>query len=806
MKQVNAVLLVVLAVWTGYGADKCFPSPVNPAGKPAEDVTQYMSIIFDDNAYSGLNGTIYEPDSGEIPWDGFGRVGGETINDWEKSLNPLNIEEGDMGVSWGMNLGVPVTFNMITGLYVNMFSNGAEQGMAWKNYESDFGYYEPRSEDGVDHNTIAISWGREQEILVDGGSIQPNFVKNATQKMISAGHEIGNHTIDHMESNSPLPLSKGNDPYNGNVDGESTIEGFSAWGGDGFDYYKNDTMPWGEVINEAEHFGQADGASAQYMGWTVYAGKYISREAWRGAIELGHSVLAEQGGVSSSDITGFRAPRLEVNSGMFYGLADAEYTYDCGLEEGYEYHRDGSNFLWPYTVDNGAMNSWTQYNVGEPRAIDSMPADAGLWEIPVNVVVVPEEIRPEVWANHAQVLRGEGDAPSSSDSSHWVQKSGKITGFDFNMWIIWGMTKDNWLKTMKYTTTQRLEGNRAPFHFGMHTDYHTPIYDNATLLTSFNLDAYGLCIVNGWNEWDDRTASTEEWVNWSQGEGAEFVTGRELIEKMRDLVNEAPQPYDATAGESIEFSFIKNGSLNSSATEESFTGSFDGSVTVDAPSNGEYPWASFMAHDISVDKLNYISLDYRSNSALAVILTLEDAPSRQVILNNVNTAGMVQSGMIPLWAFDYDQYYEGELDYSPIDPQKITAVEIKPLAAENKHDGSYSERTEPVKIDFAVDNITFYGSLSQYDSPIIQSMDKSCSAASVQSLTARALTLRSGIPGEFRLTVMGVNGRTILSRDRISLQEGTNRIALDNAAQGVYFISLEGLDNSTSLVTKMLLK
>ncbi len=63
---------------------------------------------------------------------------------------------------------------------------------------------------------------------------------------------------------------------------------------------------------------------------------------------------------------------LEVNSAMFYALADLEYLYECGLEEGYEKHVDGQNFLWPYTTDNGVRNSWTQLNIGERVFMDTI--------------------------------------------------------------------------------------------------------------------------------------------------------------------------------------------------------------------------------------------------------------------------------------------------------------------------------------------------------------------------------------------------------------------------------------------------
>ncbi|MGM0443178.1 MAG: hypothetical protein ACQEQV_03230 [Fibrobacterota bacterium] len=812
-KLMTAAAIAAMIGSTG-AAEKVFPSPQNPAGKDPANLTQYISIIIDDNGYSGLNGTIYEPEPGEVAWDEFGRVGGETFNSWEKPLNPLNIEEGDMGISWASNtLGVPVTFNMITGLYINTSNPSVAEGEGWKNRVSKLGHYVPRSEDGVDHNTIAIAWGREQSIEDAGTEIQPNSILDATEEALQNGHEFGNHTIDHMESNSLVPFSKGSDPWNGKVEGESTIEGFAAWGGEGADKSKLDTMPWGEVINEAEEYGQNDGASAQYMGWKAYAGSYISQDAWQGAIKLGEKYLVEDGNVPESEIYGFRAPRLEVSSGLYFGLAAEGYEYDCGLEEGFEEHRDGTNMLWPYTMDNGTSNTWTQYSLGERRSMDSMPADAGLWQIPVNALIVPEEIRSSVWANHAEVLRGEGDSPTSTDSSHWVEKSGKVTAFDFNAWIMWGMTKDNFLKTIKNTITLRMEGNKAPFHMGMHTDYHTPVYDNATLMTDFNKDAYGLCVVNGWNEWDDRTAASEEWVTWAKGQGAEFVTGHGLIEKMRDLKSQAPAPYDAAPADDFAFGFFKNENLNSTSTKESFSGSFDGTVVVDAPSGGEYPWASFQANNLNIEKLNYISLDYQSTSAIAIKLHMEgDAPTRQVILNNVNNSQMVSSGMIPLSAFDFSQYdeslasYDKKIDaYTEIDPTQINSVEIQPLAPENRNDGSYEPRTEPYEIDLKIENLTFYGKVEQTD-PIINVKSSSMADLAVNTVNSNALKLNIAKAGAYDISIAQANGRIVKSLSNKDMTQGLNSVALNNLASGVYMINVKGINNNEALVQKAFIK
>ena len=54
--------------------------------------------------------------------------------------------------------------------------------------------------------------------------------------------------------------------------------------------------------------------------------------------------------------------------------------------------------------------------------------------------------------------------------------SGKITGFDYNLWVSFNMTKAEVLATLKYTLDLRIEGNHAPFLFGTHTDYYSDKY------------------------------------------------------------------------------------------------------------------------------------------------------------------------------------------------------------------------------------------------------------------------------------------------------------------------------------------
>jgi hypothetical protein len=810
-----------------YGADTVFPSVVNPAGLPADQITQYVSLVFDDNMYSGLTGTYYEADEpnveNEKTWNERSYVGGQFPNGGE-APNDLNINDGDMGMSWavqtlGQNGNVPLTFNPVSGIFIPVWGPGFGER------QSTIGYRQPTPADGLPLNKIPISWGREMRIGEDGpaDSLEGGQINQVFRDASAAGHELGNHTIDHMETSSPLPLQAGDDsPYGP----ESTIEGlardseytFDAWRNSndhwwdyGFSAEKIQVMPWGDTIE----LPYIEGSSEANMGWGAHAGTYISQTAWKGVLELGERALQDND--IPAEIRGFRAPRREINSNMYFALAELEYLWDGSDEERYEYHRDGTNFLWPYTVDNGSLNAWTQHSRGNRRHVDSMPVGSGLWNLHTNAIIIPENLREGVYHNHAEILRGapDTDAPSPQDSTHWVNENGKITAYDFNTWIMWGMTGDAWQESMRHTMELRMQGHKAPFHFGMHTDYHTPVYDNATLLTDFNRPGYGLVVDEGWNDWQTRTSEAESFVSWAQGEGAEFVTGTQLIEAVSDLAAQAPDPLSPQPADTLVFKFVTNPELSSEASQDWITdGTFDGHVIVDAMQNGQSPWATFNAFLMEFEELNYISIDYKTSSALAIVLNIEDEADRQVILSNANTSSMVSSGLIPLWAFDYDQYvaddpdHTGEMNYGrdAIDVSKITGIEVKPLAPEN--DENYETRSEPYRVDFAFDNLVLYGTWSQHgkDNIIGEGNDLTSESINLNSISTDQLSLNIPDAGRYNITIATANGRIVSSLSNTEQTRGPQSIELNNLGSGVYIVNVAGVDSNQRLTQRAFIR
>jgi peptidoglycan/xylan/chitin deacetylase (PgdA/CDA1 family) len=192
--------------------------------------------------------------------------------------------------------------------------------------------------------------------------------------------------------------------------------------------------------------------------------------------EVGHSPDPGKGmGMDPSKIFGFRTPFLEYNDATFSTVKNLGFWYDCSIEEGFEYDQDGTNFFWPYTLDQGSPGHDVQVEWGSKQPISRHP---GLWELPVYAVIVP----PDDQAARYGIAPGLRNRLKAIQS--WFDtESGKITGFDYNLWVSFRMTKEEVLATLKYSLDQRLRGNRAPFLIGTHTDYYSSKYTAAPSAT-----------------------------------------------------------------------------------------------------------------------------------------------------------------------------------------------------------------------------------------------------------------------------------------------------------------------------------
>jgi len=169
-------------------------------------------------------------------------------------------------------------------------------------------------------------------------------------------------------------------------------------------------------------------------------------------------------GVKRADLWGFRTPFLRYNENTFFAARSLDFWYDCSIEEGQQPDQDGTNFLWPYTLDNGSPA-----NAIDPRRPHIQNWPKGLWEMPAYQVITPPDEEAQKYGIppglRAKLLRIHADRVGV--------REGKITGLDYNLWYDFLLTAPEFLATLKYSLDQRRKGNRAPVLFGMHSAIYT---------------------------------------------------------------------------------------------------------------------------------------------------------------------------------------------------------------------------------------------------------------------------------------------------------------------------------------------
>jgi hypothetical protein len=330
------------------GTDNVPAAPSPPGGLSAAQVPMLVSIGFDDNAYSGLEGSA-----------------------------------GTGGVSWALSF--------------------------FKDLRNPAGRGNPATFDAAPARVtffLTTLYGSQWQ------SESPQFVKRAWRALHDDGHELGNHTVRHA---------------------------------DGLAY---DARSWMEEV----------GGANQFLALPFNPN------------EVSHSPDAGSG-IGVSDLRGFRTPFLHLNDGLYPVLKQLGFRYDASIEDGFQYRMDGTNFNWPFTLDDGSevqdlfFKDWMSM---EKLPITSHP---GIWEMPVYPVIAPPDEEAPRYGIPA------GFRSRLKALQPWFdEKEGKITGFDFNLWVGFQMTKAEFLATLKYTFDLRMRGNRAPLLFGAHSDYYSTKY------------------------------------------------------------------------------------------------------------------------------------------------------------------------------------------------------------------------------------------------------------------------------------------------------------------------------------------
>ncbi|HWA24924.1 MAG TPA: polysaccharide deacetylase family protein [Lacunisphaera sp.] len=186
---------------------------------------------------------------------------------------------------------------------------------------------------------------------------------------------------------------------------------------------------------------------------------------WRREMADCEATFAETG-IPATGVVGFRTPFLAYNAATFAALAAEAQVYDSSIEEGHQAGQDGTNFFWPYTLDQGSPGNAAEFAEGSPRRVGRHP---GLWEIPLHVFMIPADadcarlgvapgLQARMGANLKQAYGSASDEPAA-----------KITGLDWNVLEAAKCNGPELLAILKHTLDLRLAGNRAPFMVGAHT-------------------------------------------------------------------------------------------------------------------------------------------------------------------------------------------------------------------------------------------------------------------------------------------------------------------------------------------------
>ncbi len=265
-----------------------------------------------------------------------------------------------------------------------------------------------------DGTPVRVSYYLTSTYISTWVSESPTFVKRAWRQALEDGHEIGNHTERH-EHGAQFKLDE-----------------------------------WSTEIATAND-------------WLT---KPFDAEESEGTPDASKGIGADR-----EQLFGFRTPFLEYNDATLQAVLDAGLLYDCSIEEGWHWEQDGTNYNWPYTLDNGSPGHELLVEWDETGAKLPITPKPGLWEMPVYPLIVPPDSAAADYGV-APGLRAKIQAVIS-----WFDiDGGKITGFDYNLWVSAALTKAEFLATLKYSFDVRLEGNRAPFMFGAHTDYYSDKY------------------------------------------------------------------------------------------------------------------------------------------------------------------------------------------------------------------------------------------------------------------------------------------------------------------------------------------
>jgi hypothetical protein len=380
-------------------------------------------------------------------------------------------------------------------------------------------------------------WNQTAKYACGGGTLA-----TARSSVLSGGCELGNHTFDHLENYEDNGAS-------------GTWSGPSAWPGIPAKF--KDPKNGGWLFNATTLLGP---------------GVSMDQATWQSVITANDAELKSIYGTTASTITGFRAPRLEINDNGLNALKAANYQYDQDLEESQpdgfvaaavaadtKGAKTGFNwFAWPYTLDNGSPGVWNQQVAADPTQVGYYVTNypTGLWEIPVYEVYVPAAdgaavANNMIAANQDCILPSTGKPPGPGQNCYLGtgevpagSSITEVTGFDFNVFIYDRMTPQQWTDTMQHTFLLHYYGDRAPFTYGAHPVEYTSAYDNSVLKQANN---YGYADVVKYSTYQTRQQALTQFVQWIAtdpvlSKDTYFMSGNQLVKFMQHPTDKTGKP------------------------------------------------------------------------------------------------------------------------------------------------------------------------------------------------------------------------------------------------------------------------
>jgi peptidoglycan/xylan/chitin deacetylase (PgdA/CDA1 family) len=229
---------------------------------------------------------------------------------------------------------------------------------------------------------------------------------------------------------------------------------------------------WQTAVNDGHEFANHTVNHGDGIGYSV--------DQWN--TEITNCTSALLSGLSHQSppvtITGFRSPYLHYNDNLFTVLTNNAFVYDTSIMGCWADAENGRNCPWPYTLESGSPDADTIFNKWSGRNVVQIGPHAGLWELPVSVVFVPDDSLAAQYAFPAG-LRGriQNLLGSAANPNFFEQSTGKLVGMDITMLLDGQMTRAEALATLKYTLDLHRAGNRAPMIFVAHTHVYASNWD-----------------------------------------------------------------------------------------------------------------------------------------------------------------------------------------------------------------------------------------------------------------------------------------------------------------------------------------